>query len=261
MSKISELAAALDDAALHARPIDQLSHTVAFSVDEAYAVQAASIERRYARGERLIGLKMGFTSKAKMEQMGVHDMIWGRLTDTMLLENGGVWPFSRCIHPRAEPEICFLVSKKIDRALPAAELRGYIGAVAPAIEIIDSRYRNFKFSLEDVIADNCSSAGFVVGAWQSPETPLDDLGILLEIDGATVQTGSSSAILGDPWASVEAAARLAAQYGQEIPAGAYLMAGAATEAVYLAKGQQVRAIVQTLGEVSFSVDEPTLVRI
>lgn len=253
MRNIPELAEALDEAARHARPIDQLSNTYTFSVDDAYTIQAVSIERRYARGERLIGLKMGFTSKAKMEQMGVHDMIWGRLTDAMLLENGGVWSFDRGIHPRAEPEICFLVRKKIDRVLTAAEVRDYIGAVAPAIEIIDSRYRNFKFSLEDVIADNCSSAGFVVGAWQSPELPLDDLSIVLEIDDSTVQTGSTSAILGDPWASVAAATRLAAQYGQEIPEGAYLMAGAATEAVYLAKGQRVRAVVETLGEVSFTV--------
>lgn len=253
MNNISELAEAVDEAARHARPIDQLSHAHNFSVDEAYAIQAASIERRYARGERLIGLKMGFTSKAKMEQMGVHDMIWGRLTDAMLLENGGAWSFDRGIHPRAEPEICFLVRKKIDRALTAAEARDYIGAVAPAIEIIDSRYRNFKFSLEDVIADNCSSAGFVVGAWQSAEQPLDDLSIVLEIDDSTVQTGSTAAILGDPWASVAAATRLAAQYGQEIPEGAYLMAGAATEAVYLAKGQRVRAVVEALGEVSFVV--------
>ena len=121
MRNIPELAEALDEAARHARPIDQLSNTYTFSVDDAYTIQAVSIERRYARGERLIGLKMGFTSKAKMEQMGVHDMIWGRLTDAMLLENGGVWSFDRGIHPRAEPEICFLVRKKIDRALTAAE--------------------------------------------------------------------------------------------------------------------------------------------
>ncbi|RMG80515.1 MAG: 4-oxalocrotonate decarboxylase, partial [Bacteroidetes bacterium] len=108
------LARLLDDAAHHAQPIEQLSHAYPFSVDEAYDIQKASLERRYGRGERLIGLKMGFTSKAKMEQMGVFDLIWGRLTDAMLFDNGAQIPFDRFIHPRAEPEICFKIKKTID---------------------------------------------------------------------------------------------------------------------------------------------------
>ena len=250
---IQALATQLDEAARRAESVDQLSHTESFSIDDAYAIQAAAIARRYARGERLAGIKMGFTSRAKMEQMGVHDMIWGRLTDAMFLENGGVLPFGQYIHPRAEPEICFRVSQTIDRPIGAAEVRDFIDAVAPAIEIIDSRYRNFKFSLEDVVADNCSSAAFVVGPWQSPDQPIGALAMVLEFDDQPVQTGSSAAILGDPWASVVAAARLAAQYGQAIPAGAYLLAGAATEAVFLAPGQRVRALVEQLGEVGFTV--------
>jgi 2-oxo-3-hexenedioate decarboxylase len=249
---INELATIVDQAALHARPISQLSLTNSFSEADAYAIQAASMGHRYARGEKLIGLKMGFTSEAKMKQMGVHDMIWGRLTDSMLIENGEL-NMENFIHPRAEPEICFLVNQDIDRELSLEEAPDYVEAVAAAIEIIDSRYQNFKFSLEDVIADNCSSSGLFVGEWQDKNTPLGDLKISLEIDGEVKHEGSSAAILGDPWRSFAAATRLAYQYGQPIKAGAYIMAGAATPAVYLAAGQSVRASVESLGAVGFVV--------
>ncbi|MEM7104716.1 MAG: fumarylacetoacetate hydrolase family protein [Bacteroidota bacterium] len=248
-----ELAQILDQAAFNAQSVEQLSLSHKISEEDAYAIQAASMEERYTRGERLIGLKMGFTSKAKMEQMGVHDMIWGRLTDGMLIEEGGNMDFSKFIHPRAEPEICFLVKKKIDRQLSLEEAPEYVEAVATAIEIIDSRYMNFKFSLEDVIADNCSSSGLVVGGWKPAGLPIDDLKITLEIDGKIVHEGSSSAILGNPWESFIAATRLAVKYEEEINEGALIMAGAATPAVYLEKGQTVSATVARLGTVGFSV--------
>ncbi len=251
---INEIAEILDSAALNASAISQISLQQAINLEDAYAIQKASLERRYSRGEKLIGVKMGFTSKAKMEQMGVHDMIWGRLTDAMLIENGGTLTFNNFIHPRVEPEICFLVKKKIDRSLDMHEVTEYIEAIAPALEIIDSRYQNFKFSLEDVIADNCSSAGLVIGSWSSVDTPLNDLNIILEINGREVQKGSSNAILGNPWESVLAAARLANQYGQIISEGDCIMAGAATPAVYLEANQSIQASVQGLGKVHFIVE-------
>ncbi len=250
---INKLAETLDLAAFHAKPVGQLSHHTKFTVDEAYDIQAASMERRYERGEKFIGLKMGFTSKAKMVQMGIHDMIWGRLTDAMLLEKGQPLLLEKFIHPRAEPEICFLVKKEIVSAVSLEEAPEYIAGVAAAIEIIDSRYENFKFTLEDVIADNCSSAALVIGEWHDPTLPIGDLKIDLEIDGEIVETGSSAAILGNPWESVEAAARLAKQYGQTIPAGSVIMAGAATSAVFLKKENIVKAVVEGLGSLEFVV--------
>lgn len=250
---LQNIATILDEAAKNAQPVNQISTEHSFTESDAYAIQQDSIERRYARGEKLIGLKMGFTSKAKMEQMGVHDMIWGRLTDEMLYKNEGELPFQKFIHPRAEPEICFLIKKEINTAVALSEIKNYVEGIAGAIEIIDSRYQNFKFSLEDVIADNCSSAGLVIGEWQSPELPIGDLKIELIIDEKTVQTGTSAAILGNPWESLVAATRLAAKYGQTIAAGSVVMAGAATSAIYLKKGQIVRAKVETLGEVSLKV--------
>ncbi|MFK8008328.1 MAG: 2-keto-4-pentenoate hydratase [Saprospiraceae bacterium] len=250
---IKELAKTVDEAALNAKPIPQLSLENQFSEKDAYEIQATSIARRYNRGEKLVGIKLGFTSKAKMEQMGVHDMIWGRLTDKMLIGKNSNILLEKFIHPRAEPEICFLVKKEISQEVPMSEIKEYIYGVAGAIEIIDSRYQNFKFSLEDVIADNCSSAGFVIGKWYNIDTPIADLKMDLIINDEVVQSGSSNAILGDPWESVVAASRLCAQYGQVIKAGSYIMAGAATSAVYLEKNQSVKVAVESLGTIQFSI--------
>ena len=249
----NKLAKVLDEASLNAKPLQQLSVQHEFSVDDAYAIQKASINQRYNRGEKFIGIKLGFTSKAKMEQMGVHDMIWGRLTDRMLVRNGGSLSFEEFIHPRAEPEICFLVKKTIDKDLTLEEAPDYIVGATSAIEIIDSRYENFKFSLEDVIADNCSSAGLVIGPWIPLDKPIDNLKMELIVNEESVQSGSSAAILGNPWESVVAASRLVRKYGLELKRGHYIMAGAATPAVYLKQGDKVSAKVEGMDEIGFTV--------
>lgn len=251
MSLLSGFAERLDQAASQAKATAQISLESPLSESEAYEVQALSLAERYARGEHLVGLKLGFTSKAKMEQMGVHDMIWGRLTDQMYLDGGGTLDMDKFIHPRVEPEICFRVAKDLKWPMSREELTEYFDGVAPALEVIDSRYENFKFSLEDVIADNCSSAAFAVGPWMSPHTLLANLQIDLVVDGEVVQSGNSDAILGDPWESALAAARLAHQYGQPVLAGSYIMAGAATSAVYLQKGQSIEGKVAGLGTIGF----------
>ena len=179
----NKIAANLDEAVLNATPIAQISTEQSINLDEAYAIQSILIGRRYKRGEKSTGLKLGFTSKAKMEQMGVHDMIWGRLTDEMFYTNGGSIPKDKFIHPRAEPEIAFRISKPIDKALSIAEIMNYVDGVAVAIEIIDSRYKNFKFSLEDVIADNCSSTGYSIGEWKSTDHTVADIEMKLNVDG------------------------------------------------------------------------------
>ncbi len=251
--EILKFATVLDKAAAEAKAISQISKEIPFSEAEAYAIQFASMQKRFERGEQFIGLKMGFTSKAKMEQMGVHDMIWGILTDKMLIEANGSTSMSKYIHPRAEPELCFLVKEDIEQQIDAKDITQYIEGIAPALEIIDSRYEQFKFSLEDVIADNCSSSGLVVGEWQAVDTPLKNLNINLIIDDKQVQTGNSDAILGNPWESVIAATRLASKYEWKIPKGSLIMAGAATPAVYLEPGNVVKVEIENLGEASFSI--------
>ena len=128
-----------------------------------------------------------------------------------------------------------------------------MAGVAPALEIIDSRYKNFRFSLTDVIADNSSSSAFVIGPWADPTINVANLGMILSVDGMSRQVGSSAAILGNPIRSLVAAARIAAEAGEPLQAGDIVMAGGATAAEALASGQHIRLEVQLLGSVDFKV--------
>ncbi len=255
MTDFAKLAQQLDDAACSATAMSQLSGSATISVEEAYEIQRLSMERRYERGEKLIGLKLGFTSRAKMVQMGVADMIWGRLTDQMMIEDGGEVSLSNYVHPRVEPEIAFLLKRPLAGDVNMAEAQAAIEAIAPAMELIDSRYENFKFNLSDVVADNCSSSGFVVGAWRKPVTDISNLGMLLEFDGRFVQTGSSAAILGNPLRSLVNAARLAATADMQLETGWIIFAGSSTAAEALAPGVHARTVVQDLGTADLSVHQ------
>ncbi|WP_031469409.1 2-keto-4-pentenoate hydratase [Sciscionella sediminilitoris] len=250
---VAAMAGVLDAAARSARAVPRLTEERELDVPQAYAVQRALVDLRLGRGERLAGIKLGFTSAAKMRQMGVSDLIWGWLTDAMRLADGAHLELGNFVHPRIEPEIAFLIGDRIDER--TADPVRAIEAVAPAYEIIDSRYEGFRFSLPDVIADNSSSAAFGIGAWRAPDTDLGNLGMLLEIDGRVAETGSSAAILGHPLRSVQAAARLAAAAGLAIEPGWVILAGAATAAVALERGTHARVRTSALGAVEVTVDD------
>ncbi|MDL4777322.1 MULTISPECIES: 2-keto-4-pentenoate hydratase [Thermomonosporaceae] len=241
---VGALAAALDAAARDARAIPKLTASEPLDVGTAYRVQRDVIGRRCARGERLAGVKMGFTSRAKMIQMGVDDVIWGLLTDAMLA--GPVLEVSGLVHPRIEPEIAFLIGREVRSP---ADVDAAVAGVAVGFEVLDSRYEGFEFTLPDVIADNASAAGFGLGGWHDPRAAgdLSNLGMIMEIDGRVVQTGSSAAILGDPVRSLRAAARLAHDAGIALEPGWVVLAGAATAAVPLPKDAHVRVTAAGLG--------------
>jgi 2-oxo-3-hexenedioate decarboxylase len=255
MNKLEQLAERVDDAARSASAIPQLTETEALGVDQAYAIQELSLKRRYARGEKLVGVKMGLTSRAKMVQVGVDEVIWGRLTDAMCLEEGGSLSRARYVHPRIEPEIAFLLKAPLSGEVSLIEAEAAIAAVAPAMEIIDSRYRDFKFTLPDVVADNSSSSGFVLGPWARPDQDISNLGMVMEVDGRPVQIGSSAAILGHPLRSLVAASRLVSRAHGRLEAGWIVLAGGATAAHPLAVGQHIRTSVQNIGSVSIRVGE------
>jgi 2-oxo-3-hexenedioate decarboxylase len=123
--------------------------------------------------------------------------------------------------------------------------------VAPAIEIIDSRYQEFRFTLEDVVADNCSSAGLVVGPWSRRVDALANLGVVLRVDGRVVQAGSTAAILGHPLRSLVQASYILSATEAVLPAGSLVLAGAATAAEPVARNSHVSATVSGLGEAAF----------
>ena len=253
MADIKALAQRLDDAAKNATEVPQLAESI--TLEDAYAIQKESMGRRFARGEKQVGMKMGFTSRDKMIQMGVHDMIWGRLTDAMIVEDGGATSLRRYVHPRIEPEIAFLLKGKLVGKVTPLQALSAVEAIAPAVEIIDSRYKAFKFSLTDVVADNSSSSGFVVGPWHKPDLDFSNLGIVVSFNGTPVLVGSTAAILGHPLRSLVAAARFADEANEALLPGWIVMAGGASHAEALKPGLWVECEVQNLGRCGFSVAE------
>lgn len=235
----------LDAAQAEARPVQVGDGWPELTLDQAYAVQAALLARRVARGDRPVGLKLGFTSAAKMRQMGVHEVIVGRLTASTLVADGGRVDRGRLIHPRVEPEIAFRVGRDVDLASGVLAVDG----VCAALEVIDSRYAGFRFDLPRVVADNTSAAAFALGPWTDVDPQATGgLRVTMRTGDGTVVTGSTDAILGHPLRALERLAVLGARLGLRLSAGDVILAGAATEAVPLPPGR-TEVTVESLGTV------------
>ena len=221
--------------------------------EDAYAIQYAIRDRKLARGDRVVGLKAGLTSRAKMKQMNVEDPVFGFLADSFAVAEGGEIDIKKLIHPKVEPEIAFVTKAALK--VPGCHIGAVLAAtdfVVPAIEIIDSRYRDFKFDLKSVVADNCSSSRFVVGGSATPIDDLDlrTLGIVLEKNGVPVAIGAGAAVLGHPAAAIAMLANMLGRRGEEIPAGTLILSGGITEAVAVEAGDAVSLRIQSLGTVS-----------
>ena len=256
MRSLDELASILDDAARNATPVPQLTVEQPLTLADAYAVQRLSMGRRAARGDTLVGMKMGLTSVAKMKQVGVHEPIYGHLTSDMRRASGETLSMSEQIHPRIEPEIAFILAKELRGPVSAVEALGAVQWVVAALEVIDSRYRDFKFTLEDVVADNASSTRFFLGEHRARPDELDlgtYLGMVMSLNGAVVETGSSAAILEHPARSLAALANMLSAVGESVPAGAVVLAGGATAAKHVHAGDVVELEVQSLGRVHVEV--------
>jgi 2-oxo-3-hexenedioate decarboxylase len=229
-----------------------------FTLAKGYATQVELEKLHRKAGARIVGRKMGMTSQAKMQQMGIKDPIHGFLLDRMEVPEGGKLSLAGRIHAKVEPEIAFLMARDLSGHPSLVEALSAVKGVLGALEIIDSRFENYEFQLPDVVADNCSSSGFVRG--QKLVKPADvkdlgNLGIILELNGRPVQFGSSAAILGHPGRSLVDLVKLLHAQGQILPAGSLVLAGGATAAVALSPGDHVRAVYQELGTVEFSVEE------
>ena len=248
-----EWAKSLHHSARTQTPRTQFSTTEQYSLEDAYAIQHALIAERVAEGHEVVGVKMGFTSVAKMNQMGVDDMIIGQLTSDMKISIQQPLQRSQCIHPRAEPEIAFRLSQNVEGALSVDEIVNYVDGVAAAVEVIDSRYENFKFSLEDVVADNCSSCGYAMGPWREVPLELNGLNMVQFFDGTIIAKGNSDAILGNPFEALSAATRLAKQHGIALKKGMIVFAGASTAAHFIKEHSKVVVKVDGLGEAPFAV--------
>lgn len=248
-AQVDEIASRLDDAQVSGVEVSSIADTVAWDIESAYAVQSALIDRRVARGERRVGVKLGFTSKAKMAQMGVSDVIVGRLTDAMRVGDGADLDLERFIHPKVEPEVAYRFARDVDLDDPRVDIQSCVDAVAPALEVIDSRYENFVFTYDDVVADNTSAAAFAIGPWR-PLSDLANRAVHMVVGGVPAGDGSTAAILGDPARALHELVRMCRRHGIALQRGDVVLAGAATAAVALVPGVTA-CEVAGLGRVTF----------
>ena len=251
---IARLAEHLENAELQRKAVRKITDEYPdMDWDDAYAIQDAIRARKEARGTRIAGLKMGLTSFAKMRQMGVSDPVYGFLTDYGACMDGAAIDTGTLIHPKVEAEIAFVLKAPLRG--PGCHIGDVLAAtdfVVPAVEVIDSRYENFRFDLKSVIADNTSSARFVVGGTNRGAEGLDlkNLGVVLEKNGEVVATAAGAAVLGHPANSVAMLANMLGARGRELPAGTFIMTGGVTEAIAVAAGDNITVRYQHLGSVS-----------
>ncbi|WP_110929694.1 2-keto-4-pentenoate hydratase [Bacillus massiliglaciei] len=228
------------------------------TVEKAYQIQEELVSIKLKQGHRIIGPKMGLTSEAKMKQMNVEDPIYGYVFDYMDISDDGTISLKELIHPKVEAEIAFIIGKDLEGpGITAQDVLSATEYVIPALEIIDSRYENFQFTLPDVIADNASSSRVIFGnQLTKPERhELELVGVTLSINGEIKDSGAGAAVLGHPANSVAMLANMLSRKGKKVSAGEIILTGGVTGAVLLSEGDHITAKFDGLGDISFRVTE------
>jgi 2-keto-4-pentenoate hydratase len=223
--------------------------------DGAYAVQEINTRHWQAQGRRIVGRKAGLTAKAVQAQLGVDQPDFGVLFEDMQVADGGILDPARALQPKAEAEIAFVLSGDLpDPATTPAMVADAVKSVHAAIEIVDSRIADWKITFADTVADNGSSAFFVLSGTGLPLAGLDLEGaaMAMEINGAVASTGVGAAALGNPLNAAAWLASTLAARGEPLKAGDILLAGALGPMVALNPGDAVRIVVGGIGEASFT---------
>ncbi|MDB5080615.1 MAG: hypothetical protein JWP00_2539 [Chloroflexi bacterium] len=248
-----ELGLALYQAEATQQPIDPLTARFpAMTPAEAYMVQQVMLEKMMA-GRKVLGRKVGLTSKAMQVMLGVDQPDYGVLSDNMLVEDGGDCRLDELIQPKVEPEIAFVLSKDLTGpGLTTGDVLAATEYVTPALEIVDSRISNWKIKLADTIADNASSARYVLGKNRVAPGNLDLrlVGMVMEKNGQLADTGAGAAALGHPAAAVAWLGNKLAEFGVSLKAGEVILPGALCRALEVTRGDMVLAEFGGLGQVS-----------
>lgn len=243
-----ELARRLWEARLRRRPIQRLTvEWPDMTVDDAYMIQDQLIQFYLAAGDRPVGFKLGFTSAEMRCAMGIQDPNYGILMESMI-QSSPARARDEWIHPRVEPEIAVRVECELSGSgLNRAQIAAAIVAVAPALEIVDSRYEHFRFTFLDNTADNSSAAGVVLGQWQdASKVELENLGVTLR-NGVQEWTGFSTAVMGSPVTAVFWLVGELARRGRSLPAGSVVLTGGMTAPMMLSPGSRIEGDFGSLG--------------
>lgn len=249
-----EAAERLADAERSRGPIDRLTDTYeGITVADAYDVQLRQIAAKKAGGAKVVGKKIGLTGKAIQQQFGVSQPDYGHLMDYFHIKDGGDMACAELIQPRVEPEIAFVLDKPLSGpGVNVAQVLAATRYVTPAFEIIDSRIKDWKFKYEDTVADNGSSARFVLGGRQKRVDELDLrlVGMVFQQNGEDIGTSSGAAALGNPAAAVAWLANALAEYGISLEAGEIILPGALTKSFDARPGDTFKAEYDGLGSVN-----------
>ena len=239
-------------------PIPPLTETrPQLSPRDAYAVQAAWLEKKLAAGGRLAGRKVGLTSRAMQQQLGVGEPDFGFLLESMLVRSGATLIRSQLLQPRVEPEIAFWLESDVrGPGVTAAQVLAATRGVSAALEIVDSRIANWKIKLADTIADNGSSARAVISERVVPVTNLDLAAESVQLfkNDQEVGRGAGADVLGHPAEAVAWLANRLADFNAHLAAGQVVLPGAMCASVFAEQGETFRAEFPHLGavQVSFS---------
>jgi 2-oxopent-4-enoate hydratase len=251
--QLSQTAMRLLQAYKDQKPIDPLTEGFPdLTTEEAYEIQLITIRSRVANGGKIVGKKIGLTSPAMQQMFNVDEPDYGHLMDDMLGYQGFGLSGSGFIQPRVEGEIAFILKKGLlgPSVTPTDVLRATAGVCA-AIEIIDSRIRDWKIKIQDTVADNASSGAFVLGARMVSAHDIDlrHVGFVLSKNGQTVATGAGAAVLGSPAQSVAWLANRLSAFGIGLDPGEIILSGSAVAAVAVKPGDSVHLMVDRIGEV------------
>lgn len=228
------------------------------SVDDAYHVQLHTIEQKVDSGQRITGKKIGLTSKVMQEALGVGEPDYGHLLDQMNVENGGTVSTNRVLQPKVEGEIAFILKDDlVGPNVTSLDVLKATDAVVPALEIIDSRIKDWKITLADTVADNASSGLYVLGGnpKKVADVDLKQMGMVLYKNDVLQNTGVGAAALGDPAKCVAWLANKLANYGITLKAGEVILSGALSGALEAEPGDHFYAKFADLGDVHISFAE------
>lgn len=222
-------------------------------VKEAYNIQLEIINRKVEAGQRIVGKKIGLTSRAMQELLGVDEPDYGHLLDSMVVENDGEIFLGRLLQPKVEGEIAFVL--KEDLRGPGVKTEDVLQAteyVLPALEIVDSRIANWQIKLEDTVADNASSGLYVLGGHpvKVDQVELPEIKMELYKNGEIVNSGKGSAALGDPAYCVAWLANKLSEFNIVLKEGEVILSGALSAAVDAKSGDKFSARLDHLGTVS-----------